>query len=83
MASVFALMLDPSRRRPDPAPLAVDLTGAFLVGLGAWVVALVVTWIRWRVGDGTSTSVWTCVAGVAGGLVALMWARHVRPPQGD
>lgn len=83
MASVIELILHPSRRRPDPAPLAVDLTKVFLVGLGAWVVALVVTWFRWRSGDVASTSVWTCVAGVVLGLVALVWARTTRPSKGD
>ena len=81
MATVRELILNPGRRRPDPAPLAVDLTGAFLVGIGAWFVALIVTWIRWSSGDVPATSAWTCVAGIALGLGALVWARRTRLSQ--
>ena len=83
MASVYELITNPSRRRGEPKPLVVDLTYAFLVGLGIWIIALVVTWLRWRVGADTATPVWTCVAGVVGGLVALVWARLTRPGQDD
>jgi len=83
VATVFSLIMNPNRRRADPDPLAMDLTAAFLVGLGVWFIALVVTWIRWRAGDGTVTSVWTCVAGVAGGFAGLAWARHTRPTEDD
>jgi len=79
VASVFTLMMNPGRRRADPEPVGVDLTGAFLVGTAVWIIALVVTLIRWHTGDGTSTSVWTCVAGIVGGFGGLAWARHVRP----
>lgn len=83
VASVYELITNPGRRRGEPKPLVVDLTSAFVVGLGLWIIALVVTWLRWHAGDDTSTPVWTCVAGVAGGVVALVWARLTRPWQDD
>jgi hypothetical protein len=77
------LILYPSRRRPDPAPLSVNRGRVALVGIGVWVVALVVTWVRWRVGDASSTSVWTCLAGIGLGLAALVWFRLPGTEDGD
>ncbi|RYV50038.1 DUF2530 domain-containing protein [Pengzhenrongella frigida] len=82
MPSVFALIMNPDQRRPDPAPLPIDLVKLILVGLAAWVVALAVTWIQYRAGSGLLQSVWTCVAGVTGGLLALIWAKVTRPQLG-
>ena len=82
VTSVFSLMLDPSRRRPDPAPLPVDLFQMLLVGIALWCVALVATWLRWRTGAVPTESLWTCVAGIVGGVVALLWARFVHAPVG-
>ena len=79
MAKVLQLVLYPGERRPDPPPLAVDLTSFFLLGIGAWVVALIVTLIRWRAGDIPATSAWTCIAGIVLGLAALTWVRLNRP----
>lgn len=79
MSKVIQLLLYPGRRRPDPAPLALDLTGVFLVGIGAWVIALIVTWFRWLDGSVPASSAWTCVAGILLGVIAVAWAQLNRP----
>ena len=79
--SVFTLIMNPDQRRPDPAPLPVDVAQMFRTGLAVWVVALAVTWLRYRTGADQVGPVWTCVAGVTGGLLALVWesvTRHQR-----
>ena len=79
MAKVLQLILYPGQRRPDPAPLAVDLTGVFLLGIGGWIIALVVTLLRWNAGDVPITSAWTCIAGIVLGIAAVAWARYTLP----
>ncbi|NMR21022.1 DUF2530 domain-containing protein [Cellulomonas fimi] len=84
MPSVLDLVLHPDRRRPDPAPVRVDLRIVFSAGLAAWVVALVVTWALARGdGNGPTEAVWTCVAGVGLGVVALVWEHYRRPEDLD
>ncbi|QTE29846.1 DUF2530 domain-containing protein [Pengzhenrongella sicca] len=83
MPTVRHLLLNPRDRRADPAPLAVDLTGVFGIGIAGWVVALIVTWFRWQAGQVPATSALTCVAGIALGVIAVIWARHQREPQVD
>ena len=78
MSRVLRLILYPGQRKPDPAPLAVDLTGVFLIGIGAWVIALIVTWFRWRAGSVPLSSTWTCLAGTLLGIIAVAWARFDR-----
>lgn len=78
---VVEVILRPDRRRPDPPPVDVDMRKVFLVGLALWVVALVVAVVLWLVGVVTTTPVWSCMAGVALGLVGLGWERvHRRVP---
>jgi hypothetical protein len=47
----------------------------FLVGIGVWLVALAVTAALWWFGGASTTPVWSCVAGVALGVVGLAWER--------
>ena len=78
MPKALHLILYPGQRRPDPAPVTLDLTIVCLIGIAAWVLALVVTLLRWRAGDVPITSAWTCVAGIALGILGVAWARHLR-----
>ena len=82
MPSVFTLMMNPDKRRTDPSPTPVDLIKMISVGLAVWVIALVTTWIRYRTGTGELESLWTCVAGVTGGVLALAWAKLTNPQIG-
>jgi Protein of unknown function (DUF2530) len=72
---VLEVILRPDRRRPDPPTLVVDMRRVFLVGLLLWTVALVVCLVLWLTGATGTTPVWTCVAGLAVGLVGLVWER--------
>lgn len=69
--------LKDSERRPDPAPVKSDDRKAFLAGTIAWVIALVVTIVV-----GTEPwLVWTCMAGLAIGLIGLGWSVWKRRTQ--
>ena len=65
------LWLRDSERKPDPVPAQTDDRKAVLVGLGLWIVALVVTLVFGRqlatAGDGWW--LWIVVVGLALGLV--------------
>jgi hypothetical protein len=75
MPTVLEVILRADRRRPDPPPVRVDMRRVFLVGIGAWLIALVVTAALWWVGAASTTPVWSCIAGAALGLVGLAWER--------
>ena len=60
--------LKDSERRPDPAPVKTDDRKAFLTGSIAWII-----------GFGLAAAlmpqyIWTCVAGLAIGLIGLAWS---------
>ncbi len=63
------LYLRDSERRPDPHPVKTDDRAAVLVGLGLWIVALVVTMLV----AGPGAALWTCVAGVVLGALLLTY----------
>jgi hypothetical protein len=75
MPTVIEVILRADRRRPDPPPVRVDMRRVFLVGIGAWLLALVVTAVLWWMGAMSTTPVWSCVAGALLGLVGLAWER--------
>lgn len=61
------------------APVEVNLRRVFVVGIGAWAVALVVVAALAVAGRTTPTDVATCAAGLALGGLALVWEhRHSR-----
>ena len=62
------LWLRDDERRPDPVPVKTDDRRAVLVGLGLWVVVLVVLLI---VGVPSGTWLWTVVVGLVLGLLGM------------
>ncbi|TBN57589.1 DUF2530 domain-containing protein [Glaciihabitans arcticus] len=75
------LWLKDSERRDDPIPAKTDDRLAVAVGLIAWVVAgVVVLVVSNPFAGGNAIVAWTCVAGVALGLVGLAYTgrRHRR-----
>ena len=62
------LWLRDNERRPDPVPVKTDDRRAVLVGLGLWLIALVVVLV---VGVGTVTWMWTIVVGLILGVLGL------------
>jgi Protein of unknown function (DUF2530) len=67
-------------RRPDPAPLATDDRAAVAVGIGIWVVGLVLTLVfHERLADaGRAWWTWTALTGIAGGLLGLVYVTRRR-----
>jgi hypothetical protein len=77
MPTVIEVIVRADRRRPDPPPVRVDMRRVILVGIVAWLIALVVTTVLWWMGEATTTPVWSCVAGAVLGVAGLAWV-HVR-----
>jgi Protein of unknown function (DUF2530) len=65
-------------RRPDPPPLVTTDRVTVLVGIGLWLVALVVALaMRDRLADdGRTWWIWTAIAGIALGLAGLVYLRR-------
>jgi hypothetical protein len=76
--SVLEILLHPDRRRPDPAPVRADLRHVILGGMVLWALAAGVTGGLWAAGLVAANVLWTCVAGVALGVVGLLWDRRHR-----
>lgn len=74
------LWLKDSERRPDPAPLATDDRKAMLVGLAAWVVALILVLFFFGAASdaGNGWWLWTCVAGIIIGVLGLIYTQARR-----
>jgi len=67
------LWLRDSERRPDPVPATTDDRKAVLVGLGLWVIGLVVllVFLKPLSASGDGWWLWTVIVGLALGLVGL------------
>jgi Protein of unknown function (DUF2530) len=67
-------------RRPDPAPLATNDRATILAGIGLWVVAFALTLVfhQQLAGAGRAWWTWTALAGIAGGLLGLIYVSRRR-----
>jgi uncharacterized RDD family membrane protein YckC len=65
--------------RPEPEPLRVDTARVLLVGMGLWLVALVLTLLVPALHEGERDWwPWVCVSGLVGGALALAYVRRGR-----
>lgn len=74
-------MISGTRRMLQPSelePVHVDLRTVFLVGIAAWLVALVVSVVLTLTGHLDGRIPWICVTGAALGLLALVWESRTR-----
>ncbi len=73
------IWLKPDERRPSPAPVQTDDRAAFLTGSALWLVALVTIalFAAPLTAAGNGWWLWAAVAGVALGIVGLLYT-HVR-----
>jgi hypothetical protein len=63
----------------DPPPLASDTARILEIGMALWFVALVVSLLVPVLHQGDKAWwPWTCVAGIAGGALALIYVRRGR-----
>lgn len=74
------LWLKDSERRPDPAPVQTDDRKPILIGISLWLVALVVmlVFLAPLIDSGNSWLLWTCVVGLALGLLGLLYTNRRR-----
>ena len=70
--------LKDSERRPDPEPVKTDDRKAVLVGLVLWIIALggLLLFLGLLVETGHIWWLWTCVVGLALGLVGLLYTNR-------
>ena len=66
------LWLKDSERRTDPPPVTTDDRLAILVGIGLWLIGLVV-FLALQVTADNRWWVWTCVIALALGVVGLIY----------
>ncbi len=72
------LWLKDSERRPDPEPVKTDDRKPMLIGILAWLVALAVmlVFIGPLTEAGNTWWLWTCVVGIALGLVGILYTNR-------
>jgi uncharacterized membrane protein YbhN (UPF0104 family) len=62
---------------PDPEPIETNDQATILIGTAAWAIALVALLI-FPPAPANQWWVWTCVAGITGGLFGLWFVRRFR-----
>lgn len=67
------LILKDSERRPDPTPVQTDDRKPLLIGMVAWVAALVIVLVVLRPHADQLWLLWTCLTGILLGVVALIY----------
>ena len=74
------LWLKDSERRPDPEPVRTDDRKPMLLGIGLWLLALVslLFGVGGLVGADDAGLIWTCLAGIALGLLGLLYTHRRR-----
>ena len=81
------LWLKDSERRPDPAIVKTDDRTPMLIGIALWLVGLaaLLVFMAPLAATGNSDWIWTCVAGLALGLVGILYThgRHSKQPNSD
>jgi hypothetical protein len=73
------LWLKDSERRPDPEPVRTDDRKPMLIGIGLWLLALIALLFGAErlIGADSTGWLWTCVCGIALGLLGLIYT-HAR-----
>ena len=78
-------MSEPNRDEPfevaadDLLPVRVDVLRVLEIGVGCWLVALVVTLVIPALhGDGRDWWPWTCVSAIIGGAAGWLYVRRGR-----
>lgn len=69
----LAPIIDPSVRKPAPKPVRVDLRKVFGIGTSLWAVALVVALVLMMLGLHALPLAFMCIAGIAIGILMLIW----------
>ena len=72
------LWLKDSERKPDPQPVKTDDRKAMLVGIALWLVALAACLLLLAPisAAGMMWLLWTCVAGIALGLIGILYMHY-------
>lgn len=77
--SMFQTIMRAEHQRPQPPAERVNLRPVVLVGSGMWTIALItLVIIAVREGSGLTTGIGICIAGIALGVLALLWERRHR-----
>lgn len=63
----------PDTSKPMPKAIRVDLRTIFLIGIGLWIIALVITFTLHRTIGISMIHPQICVAGVIQGVLMLIW----------
>ena len=78
VSSLLDLLIHPDHRRPAPPPPVADLRRLAFIGMGIWLVALVVSAALWFTHMADVEAMATCAAGFALGFFGLWWERRHR-----
>lgn len=71
---VMRIPVPPETRSEDLPPMRVNTVTMVLVGIGVWLVALVVVLVLQATGSDLGRMVLICLAGIGFGVLGLAWA---------